>query len=120
MTNPQFHDTIYSQKGKENPKHQKGNESMLKVVMNGAIDSLSTVSDLDEAMTILFPALNNPNVSGNIVNAETGEALVIVENGDVTYLAPETMTDMLNDIFEVDPMLALGLAVELMGTLMGD
>ena len=93
---------------------------MMKVAMNGAIDSLSTVSDLDEAMTILFPALNNPNVSGNIVNAETGEALVIVENGDVTYLAPETMTDMLDDIFEVDPMLALGLAVELMGTLMGD
>ena len=93
---------------------------MLKVVMNGAIDSLSTVSDLDEAMTILFPALDNPNVSGNIVNAETGEALVIVENGNVAYLAPETMTDILDDIFEADPMLALGLAVELMGTLMGD
>ena len=93
---------------------------MLKVVMNGAIDSLSIVSDLDEAMTILFPALDNPNVSGHIVNAETGEALVIVENGNVAYLAPETMTDILDDIFEADPMLALGLAVELMGTLMGD
>ena len=93
---------------------------MLKVVMNGAIDSLSTVSNLDEAMTILFPALNNPAVSGHIVDAETGEALVIVENGNVVYLAPETMTDMLDDIFEADPMLALGLAVELMCTLMGD
>ena len=93
---------------------------MLKVVMNGAIDSLSTVSDLDEAMTILFPALDNPNVSGNIVNAETGEALVIVESGNVIYIAPETLTDILDDIFEADPMLALGLAVELMGTLMGD
>ena len=93
---------------------------MLKVVMNGAIDSLSTVPSLDEAMTILFPALNNPNVSGNIVNAETGEALVIVENGNVIYIAPETMTEMLDDIFEADPMLALELAVELMGTLMGD
>ena len=93
---------------------------MLKVVMNGAIDSLSTVSNLDEAMTILFPALNNPDVSGHIVDAETGEALVIVENGWVTYIAPETMTDMLDDIFEADPMLALGLADELMGTLIGD
>ena len=93
---------------------------MLKVVMNGAIDSLSTVSDLDEAMTILFPALNNPNVSGNIVNAETGEALVIVENGNVVYLAPETMTDMLDDIFEADPMLGIGMALEMLGTLMGD
>ena len=93
---------------------------MLKVVMNGAVDLLSTVPDLDEAMVILFPALNNPNVSGHVVNAETGEALIIVENGNVTYIAPETMTEMLDDIFEADPMLALGLAVELIGTLMGD
>ena len=93
---------------------------MLKVVMNGAIDSLSTVPSLDEAMIVLFPALDNPDVSGHIVDAETGEALVIVENGNVVYIAPETMTDMLDDIFEADPMLALGLAVELMGTLMGD
>ena len=93
---------------------------MLKVVMNGAIDSLSAVSDLDEAITILFPALNNPDMSGHIVDAETGEALVIVENGNAVYIAPETMTYMLDSIFEADPMLGLGLAVELMGTLMGD
>ena len=93
---------------------------MLKVVMNGAIDSLSTVSNLDEAMTILFPALNNPDVSGHIVDAETGEALVIVENGNAVYISPETMTYMLDAIFEADPMLALDLAVELMGMLMGD
>ena len=93
---------------------------MLKVVMNGAIDSLSTVPSLDEAMTILFPALGNPDVSGNVANAETGEALVIVENGNVIYIAPETMTEMLDTIFEADPMLALGLAVEMMGTLIGD
>ena len=86
---------------------------MLKVVMNGAIDSLSTVRSLDEAMVILFPALNNPDVSGHIVDAETGEALVIVENGNVIYIAPETMTKMLDDIFEKDPKLALALAVEL-------
>ena len=88
---------------------------MLKVVMNGAIDSMSTVSNMDEAMAILFPALDNPDVSGHIINAETGEALVIVENGNVTYIATDTMTEMLDSIFEKEPMLALGLAVELMG-----
>ena len=88
---------------------------MLKVVMNGAIDSMSTVSNMDEAMAILFPALNNPDVSGHISNAETGEALVIVENGNVIYIAPDTMIEMLDSIFEKEPMLALGLAVELMG-----
>lgn len=87
---------------------------MLKVVMNGAIDSMSTVSNMDEATDILFQALNNPDVSGHITNAETGEALVIVEDGNVTYIAPETMTKMLDDIFEKDPMLGLGLAVKLM------
>lgn len=87
---------------------------MLKVVMNGAIDSMSTVSNMDEATAILFPALNNPDVSGHIANAETSEALIIVENGNVTYIAPETMTKMLDDIFEKDPMLGLGLAVKLM------
>ena len=88
---------------------------MLKVVMNGAIDSISTVSNMDEATAILFPALNNHDVSGHIANAETGEALVIVEDGNVTYIAPETMTEMLDDIFEADPMLGLGLAIKLMG-----
>ena len=88
---------------------------MLKIAMNGAIDSTSTVSNMDEAMTILFPALNNSDVSGHIVNAETGEALVIVESGNVTYIAPDTMVEMLDAIFEKEPMLALGLAIELMG-----
>ena len=87
---------------------------MLKVIMNGAIDSMSTVSNMDEASAILFPAIDNPDVSGHISNAETGEALVIVENGNVTYIAPDTMIEMLDAIFEADPMLALSLAVELM------
>lgn len=86
---------------------------MLKVVMNGAIDSMSTVSNMNEATAILFPALNNPDVSGHIANAETGEALVIVEDGNVVYIAPETIIEMLDDIFEKDPKLALALAVEL-------
>ena len=88
---------------------------MLKVVMNGAIDSMSTVSNMDEATAILFPALNNPDVSGHITNAETGEALIVVENSNVTYIAPDTMIEMLDDIFEKEPMVALGLAVKLMG-----
>ena len=93
---------------------------MLKVVMNGAIESLSTVPGLPEAMTILHPALGNFNVSGRAEDMETGEVLVIVENGNVTYIAPETMTEMLDDIFEADPMLGLGLMLEMMGTMIGD
>ena len=88
---------------------------MLKVAMNGAIDSMSIVFNMDEATTILSSALNNPDVSGHIANAETGEALVIVENGNVTYIAPDTMIEMLDDIFKKEPMVALGLAVKLMG-----
>ena len=86
---------------------------MLKVVMNGAIDSMSTVSNMDEATAILFTALNNPDVSGHIANAETGEALIIVEEGNVTYIAPDTLIKMLDDIFKEDPILAMGLAAAL-------
>ena len=86
---------------------------MLKVVMNGAIDSTSTVSNMDEATTILFQALNNPDVSGHITNAETDEALVIVKEGNVTYIAPDTLIKMLDDIFKEDPILAMGLAAAL-------
>ena len=93
---------------------------MLKVVMNGAIESLSTVPGLPEAMEILLPAIDNANVSGRAEDMETGEVLVIVENGYVTYIAPDTLTEMLDAIFEKDPMLALSLAIELMGTLIGD
>ena len=93
---------------------------MLKVVMNGAIDSLSTAPALSDAMPILLPALDNPNVSGRVEDMETGEVLVIVENGNVTYIAPETMTEMLDAIFEADPMLGLSLMLEMMGTLIGD
>ena len=90
---------------------------MLKVVMNGAIDSMSTVSNMDEATAILSSALNNPDVSGHIVNTETGEALVVVENGNVIYIAPETIVKMLDDIFEKDPNLALALTDELVDLL---
>lgn len=93
---------------------------MLKVIMNGAIDSLSTVPGLPEAMTILRPAIDNAIVSGRAEDMETGEVLIIVENGNVVYIAPKTLTDMLDVIFEADPMLALNLAVELTGVLMGD
>ena len=93
---------------------------MLKVVMNGAIESLSTVSGLPEAMEILHPAVDNANVSGRAEDMETGEVLVIIENGNVTYIAPDTMTEMLDTIFEEDPMLGLGLMLEMMGTVIGD
>ena len=93
---------------------------MLKVVMNGAIESLSTAPALLDAMTILRPAINNPNASGRVENLETGEVLAIVENGNVVYLSPETELEMLDAIFEANPMLGLGLAIELMGTLTED
>ena len=93
---------------------------MLKVVMNGAIDSLATAPALLDAITILHPAINNPNASGRVENMETGEVLAIVENGNVVYLSPETELEMLDAIFEADPMLGLRLVIELMGTLMGD
>ena len=87
---------------------------MLRVVMNGAIESLSNVPGLPEAMTILRPSVENPHVSGYIEDMDTGEVLVTVENGDVTYIAPLTMLEMMDAIFEADPMLGIGLMVEML------
>lgn len=90
---------------------------MFKVVMNGAISSLSVTPDFDEALAILFPALQNPNASGSIEDIETGEVLVVVENGEVPYIAPDTIIEMLDSIFETDPAGAIELA--LMGLMAG-
>lgn len=84
---------------------------MFKVTMNGAISSLSVTPDFDEALAILFPALQNPNASGSIENTETGEVLVMVENGEVPYIAPDTIIEMLDSIFETDPAGAIELAL---------
>ncbi len=84
---------------------------MFKVTMNGAISSLSVTPNFDEALAILFPALQNPNASGSIENTETGEVLVVVENGEVPYIAPDTIIEMLDSIFETDPAGALELAL---------
>lgn len=84
---------------------------MFKVTVNGAISSLSVTADFDNALALLFPALNNPDASGRIENTETGEVLVVVENGEVPYIAPDTIVDMLDSIFETDPMGAIELAL---------
>ena len=84
---------------------------MFKITVNGAISSLSVTADFDNALALLFPAVNNPNASGRIENTETGEVLVIVENGEVPYIAPDTIVDMLDSIFETDPEGAIALAL---------
>ena len=84
---------------------------MFKVTMNGAISSLSVTADFDNALEMLCPALNNPDASGRIENTETGEVLVVVENGEVPYIAPDTIIEMLDSIFETDPEGAIELAL---------
>ena len=90
---------------------------MFKITVNGAISSLSVTANFDDALALLFPAVNNPNASGRIESTETGEVLVIIENGEVPYIAPDTLVDMLDSIFETDPEGAIALA--LMGLMAG-
>lgn len=84
---------------------------MFKVRMFGAIDATSTCVSFDDALALLMPAVGNANTSGDIVSLETGEVLVFVENGNVTHIAPDTLTQMLDEIFEVDPEAAIALAL---------
>ena len=89
---------------------------MFKVRMFGAIDSLSTVLEFDIALAILFPAVGNSDVSGDIVDCETGEVLVIVSDGEVTHIAEQTIFQMLDKMFEEDPE---GTLTFCLGLLMG-
>ena len=84
---------------------------MFKVTMNGAISSLPVTPDFDEALAILFPALQNPNARGTIEDTVSGEDLVVVENGEVPYIAPDTIIEMLDSIFKTDPAGAIELAL---------
>lgn len=92
---------------------------MFKVTMNGTISSLSVTADFDDALAMLFPALSNPDANGRIEDTETGEVLVVVENGEVPYIAEQTVFQMLDSMFENDPegtlLFVLGLLVDGLG-----
>ena len=90
---------------------------MFKVRMFGEIDATSTCVGFDDALALLMPAVGNAHTSGDIVSLETGEVLVLVEEGDVTHISNETVTKLLLDIAETDPETALFLT--LMGLAVG-
>jgi hypothetical protein len=79
--------------------------------MFGEIDATSTCVNFHDAAALLMPAVGNAHTSGDIVSLETGEVLVLVQDGNVTHISPETLTEMLDAIFEVDPEAAIGLAL---------
>ena len=87
---------------------------MFKVRMNGAIDSLSTTLSFEDALEILFPAVGNSDVNGDIVDCETGEVLVIVTDGNVTHIAEHTMFEMLDRMFEIDPEATLDFCLSML------
>ena len=84
---------------------------MFKITMNGAVESLAVTASFDDALVALFPAVGHPKMSGNITDCETGEVLIIVENGEVPYIAPETFIQMLDSIYEEEPEMALAMAL---------
>lgn len=90
---------------------------MFKITMNGAVESLAVTASFDDALVALFPAVGHPNMSGNITNCETGEVLIIVENGEVPYIAPETFIQMLDSIYEEEPETAMVMALDLLATM---
>lgn len=84
---------------------------MFKVRMFGEIDATATCVSFDDALALLMPAVGNVHTSGDIVSLETGEVLVLIQDGDVTHIAHETVMQMLHDIAETDPETALFLAL---------
>jgi hypothetical protein len=81
--------------------------------MFGEIDATSTCVSFDDALALLMTAVGNIHTSGDIVSLETGEVLVLVQDGDVTHISHETAMQMLRNIAETALFLVLmGLVAE--------
>lgn len=90
---------------------------MFKVTVTGSADVLSVVPSFDEALAVMHPFLGNPSANGNISKTDTGEVLVVLENGEIPFIAPDTIVEMLDAIFEADPAAGLLLALGALATL---
>lgn len=87
-------------------------EKMFKIEMeNWMMVHEAVTNDFDTALEDLAVGFEDKTANGHIIDMETGEVLVQVANGDVVYIAPDVVVEMLGAIAEEDPALAMALTV---------
>ena len=106
-------------KGKENPKHQKGFDTMFKITMVSAEAEASfMVKDLKEAWQAIAPAIalgNSCNV--HVEDVETGEVVFLFQDGEIQHMEPDALAGFLDLVYEVNPLLAMAMALDLLATM---
>jgi hypothetical protein len=71
----------------------------------------AVTNDFDTALEDLAVCFEDETASGHIIDMETGEVLVQVAEGNVVYIAPDLVVEMLDAIAEEDPGMAMVLAL---------
>lgn len=102
-------------KGKENPKHQKGNDTMIKVTMvNEQMDATVIVNNLSEAWAVMADQML-PGTTANIhaEDTETGEVKFLFQDGEIKHMEESAVLGFLDMVYEVNPLLAIVMALDL-------
>ena len=64
-------------------------------------------NDFVTALDDLAVAIDDESANGHIIDLETGEVLVQISEGNVVYIAPVVLAEMVEAIAEDDPFLAM-------------
>lgn len=70
--------------------------------------------DFVTALDDLAVAIDDESANGHIIDLETGEVLVQISEGNVVYIAPVVLAEMVEAIAEDDPFLAMMMTIAMM------
>ena len=80
---------------------------MFKGIMKSeAVQRMVESTNRDDVMDVLVPGLDDPTANGHIEDCGTGEVLILLEAGNITYMAPCMITEALDAAAAVDAMIA--------------
>lgn len=68
-------------------------------------------NDFGTALEDLAVAIDDETANGHIIDAETGEVLVQITEGNVVYIAHDVLMEMIGAIGEEDPEIAMAMTL---------
>lgn len=92
---------------------------MIKVTMvDKSAEATFVVSEMSEAWVLIAPGLL-PGTEANIhaESMETGEVLFLFQDGAIKHMEAEALTGFLDMVYEVNPLLAMAMALDLLATM---
>lgn len=89
---------------------------MIKVTMvDKSAELTAVVNNMSEVWTLIAPSLL-PGTEANIhaESMETGEVLFLFQDGAIRHMEAEALTGFLDMVYEISPILAMGMAIEIL------